>query len=327
MWTRKETVDYFLPKTDTLKKVKLYLIDLDNTLITRSNGKNPIYFDTDVDNWTFIGDVPFILDELYYQGWEIAIVTNQKWGKGKEIIRERIEKVRSELERINGWSPYVFISYTDDEYRKPRTRFYSLFSELIMSPYKVRVSGDAIGESSENKRFQWGSADFDFYRNVKNINENTEFIAPDILIPSNFSSLVDKVIYKGYKLIVMMGTPGSRKSSFAREVVRRDASFVHLEKDVISKDDKIMRMARDKLSEGKGVIIDATNSNVEKRSLWLSLINKEDSVIVFSILDGRPWNEEREGKKKVSSVVYNIYTKNFTYPTEEEGCDRVYKLY
>jgi bifunctional polynucleotide phosphatase/kinase len=99
----------------------------------------------------------------------------------------------------------------------------------------------------------------------------------------------------------------------------------------------MIECARKNLSEGRSVVIDATNPYKEKRSDYIA-IAKELKILVrilWFIRDGRPFNELRGTydsnlggyrtdatyyhKKPVPDVAYNVYSKNFEEPTEDEG--------
>lgn len=313
-WNRTDTYDFYISSCE--RKEKLYIIDLDGTLILRPNCKNPSYYDTNIDNWFFIGNAPKILNDLYTSGYNVVILTNQNWPKKyKKDIQDKMEEIRLTFQQENKWSPFFFISYEKDKYRKPNIGSLEIIGRYLTLT-EIKISGDAIGETNLDPKFSWRSTDFDYYQNVKNLYINTSFVSPDELIPGNAQKIIDKIIQNNHSLIIMMGNQGSGKSTFSKQLSLHD--YVHIEKDKVKNEIAAIK----KELCGKKVIIDATNPSVEKRLKYLDL--SENCCIVWMIRDGRPYNKLRE--KPVPEIAYNIYSKNFELPSEKEGC-KIFAVY
>jgi DNA 3'-phosphatase len=331
-WSNNNSFDCFVPITASPAATKLFMVDLDSTLVVRRNGKNPLYFDKDVDNWLFIGDMPAALNSLYVDGWTVVIVTNQGWtvSGSREIIRARIEKIRQALHKLNGWSPFILINYKNSEYRKPSPDSLKLVQELLKISTKRRITdiivcGDAIGETSSVERYKWSDVDFQFYLNIKDIFVSTTFIAPNTLMPSNRLRVCADITGGAYDVIIMMGNPGSTKSTFARELCASNTSYVHLEKDVYKTDKKLMKEAVKQLRGRNKVIVDATYPSESKRNVWkvIAIEMGKTCAVAWCILDGRANNAARE--HPVPDIVYNIYSKNFEPPCLRD--DTVYMIH
>lgn len=306
-WIYEKSYDFY--KCDTKTITDLYVIDLDGTLIFRVNCKNPSHYDPDTNNWAFIGAVPRILNNIKENGSDVIIVTNQNWGNNrKNEIRQKMEDVRQTLYEENGWCPFFFISYEKDEYRKPSIKFL----ELLPNPESIIVCGDAIGEGDEDPKYSWSSTDYDLYTNIYNQNNNTTFLKPNELIPGNKKSVINKILQKNYKLIIMVGNPGSGKTTFSKQL----SNFIHLEKDKEKSEATFLKNLKNNLKENKCVIVDATNSSKEKRNKFISLVDKNDCCIVWLTCDGRPYNKLRQ--KPVPEVAYAVYTKQFEMPENDE---------
>ena len=334
MWEERDN-NVHVYKSDNFKsreKYRILILDLDGTLTARKNGKNPSYPDPDPDNWLFLGDVPKVLNDYKRKKYNIFILTNQGWGdKYKNIILDRMNNIKNKLLEINGWTPFFIVVNSKDKsniYRKPNIGSLKIIKELLnisdnSNISKIIISGDAIGSGDEYPPYQYADTDKKYYENVfKNYN-NVTFIRPLDLFPSNKEELIQDI---NEDVVIMMGNPGSGKSTFAKEL-SEEKGYVHMEKDIMNLTSaKYKKYAEECLNNNKKIIIDMTNTKVENREIWITLANKHNltSAIVWSIISGQPFNNLRT-ENKISSIVYNVYSKNFQEPTENET--KIYKLY
>ena len=91
-----------------IRTPKFALFDLDKTLITPKNGRNPysLHLDSDSDNFILLGDkseIYGLLHSLKAKNYIIAIVTNQS--RYTDLLFNKIERFREDMENTLGWSP------------------------------------------------------------------------------------------------------------------------------------------------------------------------------------------------------------------------------
>lgn len=160
-------------------------------------------------------------------------------------------------------------------------------------------------------------------------------------------------------LFVMMGVPGSGKTTFAKELVenrpntirvsRDDIRFSLLEKDdeYFAKEDKVFKTFTETidkyLAEGKDVIADATHLNRGSRKKLISnLTVKPDQILIVyvkvSLEKALEQNELRKGTKsyvptKVIKDMWEnlqppaVYENDFYYEVDENGKITLINLY
>jgi len=339
MWYEYKSTKIYISNFEIRKKYKLLILDLDATLITRKNGKIPFYQDPDPNNWIFLGDVKEILTKYNNKGYLIVIMTNQS--KFTLAIKEKIISVISEL----FFNLIVMIfkeqKSKDLQFRKPslgsldilftllNIEKASYIEDLPFPPVseekstikKIIVSGDAINVNDEYPPYRWSDVDFMLYKNIKSLISKTKFIRPIDLFPSNEKLLLENI---NEDVVILMGNQGSGKSTFSKKLAEYN-NYVFLNQDYLKTQVKILRLAKENLEIGNKIIIDATNSSIEKRKIWIDLAKSFNlsSSIVWIIKDGYQFNKYRV--TLVPNIAYNIYTKNFQEPTNDETI--VYKLW
>ena len=144
------------------------------------------------------------------------------------------------------------------------------------------------------------------------------------------------------KLIVMVGIPGSGKSTFAQNYIKdaNNMSTVWVSRDevrysLISGTDEYFAKEKDVfkafikkintvLAEGKDVIADATHINVQSRKKLLSSITVPDIQIEACVMEASLQeclvnNEKREGMARVPKAAILRMYRQFEYPTFSEG--------
>jgi DNA 3'-phosphatase len=320
-WTQYESVIYYIPEFIHQKSYKLAFFDLDGTLITRKSGRNPKYTEKDPNDFIYLGPVPQVLQELKNDGFLIIIFTNQS--KYNDIVFNKLENVRADLERINGWSPFIFAATKKDNYRKPNTDMVLLLYKILgiytglpdeSTLSAIFMCGDSVGPDDPYPPYRWGSknketntieyVDSKFAENI-----GCDFVRPIDLFGINQDTIADTI---NYDMVIMVGNQGSGKSTLSAKLEER--GYIVCENDKLTKA-KMISTCKMALLNGKKVVIDKTNPSNEDRQQWIDIANQYNKTvcIVWNIRNGSPFNILRN--KSVPDIVYNIYTKNFQDPS------------
>lgn len=283
---------------------KIFAFDLDQTLITFKDGQDPIkYNNVDPNNWIFLGPIKEKILELSSE-YSIFIITNQP--KISDSKRQLIENVWEALDRI----PYILCAHKDNLYRKPSPKFIDIISMLLFTngitidKRNSYFSGDAVGPLDKFPPYQWSSDDYVFA-----INAGINFIRPIDLF--GISSVVPT-----QDIVIMMGTPGSLKTTFAKNF-ETQYGYKRLSQDEVGDLKNKISEVRDGLLKGEKFVLDATHASLSNRLPWLNLTNQLNKkvMIAWIIREGRPWNKLRS--KPVSHFAYvgkYGYVNNFDDP-------------
>lgn len=144
-------------------------------------------------------------------------------------------------------------------------------------------------------------------------------------------------------LYVMVGLPGSGKSTIAQKVkntlrdtiiVSRDNvrfSMINKEDQYFAKEKEVFKTYINKinqyLSEGYNVIADATHLNAASRNKLLKNVHGYNELIAIvantPIENCLERNSKRSGRKKVPDETIKSMANNFHEPTLEEGFDKI----
>ena len=288
---------------------KLFLIDIDGTLVTSKSGRR---WAADADDWIFLGDVPATLERLKTEGWIVALVSNQSDWKTSPAPAAKIASILAALETANGWKPWCLVATAtrkekDTVYRKPGKGLYDvLLTHLgVTAVAKVHMCGDAVGATDPFLPYRWADSDAAFAAAI-----GATFVRPLDLFPSSQSIPPSPATQE---LVLLVGNPGSGKSTTGR--VLAAVGYVHVEQDVVGTKAAVKKAVTAALATGKSVVVDATHGSQVNRDPYIALAaeKKLPLRIVWHVRDGRPFNALRE--KPVPEVAYAVYSKHFVAPT------------
>ena len=286
-------------------RAKMASFDYDWTLVRPKTGNT---FYKDKEDWTYLFDnIKEVLQKYYDEGYMIVIFTNQT----KEWKKEQILHVMNKLD-VPLFVPLGNIVLNEDEGKPSPTIFnYFLGSHEINKEDSFFV-GDALGRSGD-----WSNTDKIFAKNIgvkcfspeEIFYVKKEFTLPDI-------SLDEK------EVIIMMGYPGSGKSSMAHHIETTNKDYVIISGDEFKTWSKMKKEA--KLHIPKSLIFDATHSSKKKRSEIVTF-GQENGYSVKCIhmttdkQESYKRNKCREDKKQVPLIAFHVYTKHYEEPCETEG--------
>jgi predicted kinase len=134
------------------------------------------------------------------------------------------------------------------------------------------------------------------------------------------------------ELVVLIGLPGSGKSSFQRD--RYAGTHVHVSKDLLGsarrKHEKQMRLIETALRSGRSVVVDNTNPRRADRAPLLEIARRLGAtttgiLLVAPVADCLRRNAAREGKARVPAVAIYVAARKLEAPSREEGFDAVFE--
>ena len=281
---------------------KICFIDYDWTIVKPNKGAFP----KDVNDWTYLRkNVKDVIKSQYAKGYMIVIVTNQS----KEWKTEQINNVMKDIN-----IPCVALIATSKEYYKPSLNIYhEYFGDKVSKINKEKsfMCGDASGRQNDHS-----DSDLEFAKNLK-----IKFIIPEDFFPlQNTIFEVDKYRVEQKEIIVMVGFPGSGKTTVAKKFTE----YINIESDTYKTTSKMLKIAKRNID--KSVIFNATNPTKSKRKEYIDYarehnINIRCFYVSTSMSDSLANNALRE--KPVPKIVYNIYNSKFEMPTITEGFNDV----
>lgn len=303
--------DQFLYLNGKISTNKIAAFDLDGTLIVYRNGHDPVKYNTvEENNWQFLGPIKNKIIELS-KDYTIFIITNQL--NLSQSKKNMISLVWNALDRI----PFVLCAHKKNEYRKPNTTFMNVINSMLYSngllqkntqlQFDIKESfycGDAVGINDPFVPYRWSSDDYQF-----SVNCGLKFIRPiDLFGCSNVIPTQD--------IVIMMGTPGSLKTTFAK-LLENNFGYIRLSQDEVGDLSKKLSYVYNGLMEGQKFVLDATFAKFQNRQPWLEIAQRLNKTVMIAwiIRDGRLWNKLRPNP--ISHFAYDGphgYCKNFNDP-------------
>ena len=286
---------------------KMASFDYDWTIVNPKDGKT---FPTNINDWQWLySDVPNKIKKYYEDGYMIVIFTNQS----KTWKHEQIKLVIKTLE-----IPVFIVIATDKINYKPNLNLFTTFiKNNKIDKEKSFFVGDALGRKTdfsdsdkifaENIGIPWFPPENIFNKEIKEIN-----ISLDMFSLSNDN-----------EIIIIMGYPGSGKSTIAKKICENE-KYIHIEGDVYKTSSNMIKKSLDYILQKKSIVFDATNSSIKKRKEYIDLAKKYNYKIkcihISTSLDNSyKQNLNRDDTKKVPKIAFSVYSKYYEEPNESEG--------
>jgi bifunctional polynucleotide phosphatase/kinase len=284
----------------------LAIFDVDWTLIKPKNGNT---FPKDRNDWQWLRDsVPSILRKFHRDNYRIVFVTDQTKHWKIDMIKDFIDKLNI---------PVIALIAVKKELNKPNPTF---FLETFKNNFNKNDSffvGDAAGNEGD-----WSDKDKVFANNI-----NVKFYTPEEIFPLKKGIVkeakITKISKKEKEIIIMIGYPGSGKSTIAKNLFE-NKGYIRIDGDTFKTPAKMLKEA-DKHISKNSIIFDATNGTKEKRAYFINYAkNKGLSVrcvwITTSIDKAIEQNKERakNGGPNIPKIAFYVYRKNFQEPSSDE---------
>lgn len=285
---------------------RLAMFDMDWTLVKPHGGRT---FPKDADDWEWLRpNVPEILKQTYDKGSAIVIFTNQ-------TKRWKQNMIVAALTALN--IPCTAVIAFDKTYHKPDRRVFDAF--LAGRDFDKKRSffvGDALGRVAD---FSDSDKKFAEALGVKVRSPEDIFPFPEPAAAAALAPVASQ------EVVIMVGYPGSGKSSFAAKTFGTNDRYVIIEGDVMKTVPKMLAAGRKALQLGKSVVFDATNGTKNKREKYVTIANEFKASVRCIHVDTTmeeavARNNARPVAKGVPKIAYYTYRKHFEQPTPDEGC-------
>ena len=326
---------------------KIFLFDLDNTLITTLSGK---VFPINENDWKFVYDsVEDKINNLSKNNL-IGIITNQMGLKSDFLIKKWIIKMNNILKKIN--INFVFVSLKNDGYRKPLVKSLEVLGNngIILENYKSKYFiGDACGRPTDHYNTLTGSivdTDLKFALNaklrfktpeqffkIKTENNNIFITYPelDYYTVEKFNTIVNditKIVNNNQKVIIMMiGFPACGKSFLRNLLLEKiNKNIYYFNNDDIKDnvvDGKLCSNISTCYNKNK-IINDNTNLSIKNRNMFFDKFHDYFKIGIFFDYDmeiNLHLNYYRmyyHNKPLINKMIYNKLNKDFIKPNKND---------
>lgn len=331
---------------------KIFLFDLDNTLIKTKSGR---VYPIDSNDWEILHQNVLIINKLFDNNI-CGIITNQLGLKNENLINNWIKKIKQINQIIN--FHFIFVSISDDNFRKPlpsswdyiNTNYLSgIDTQSFIKTKKIYYIGDAFGRPKDHSdtdlkyaincgfKFKTPEAFFNFNKTSENLTGNITY--PLITYydkdeQEKLFNLIFKYIKSDEKIIiVMIGFPASGKSYLRKEIIKKYQDFKYTNNDDLNDkivDDNLVKTAQ--LEKYNYCIEDNTNLSVKSRK---NIIDKYKSYKKIGIWFNYDMDTYKHlnylrmywfGAKLINQIIYRTLNKSYVVPEVAEGFDNIIKI-
>jgi len=289
---------------NAIYREKMAAFDYDWTLVNPTNGKT---FPSNIDDWQWLyPNIPEKIKKYYEDGYMIVIFTNQS----KSWKHQQIQNVAKELVI----PIFIVIATEKSDYKPNSILFNILIGENKLNKDDSFFIGDALGRKSD-----FSDSDKIFAENI-----GISYFSPESIFHIKNKDIEIPIIPLSNQpeIIIMMGYPGSGKSTIARNICK-NTNYIHIEGDIYKTSSKMIKKSIEYILQNKSIVFDATNASSEKRKEYIDLGKKYNyKIICVHVSTSRDnsykRNKERDDKKHVPQIAYSIYSKYYKEPNEDE---------
>lgn len=318
---------------------KMAAFDYDWTLVRPESGNT---FARGRDDWRWMQpSVPGDLKNFYDAGYFIAVFTNQT----KAFKREQVLKVLGDLN-----IPMAVCIGVEKADQKPGVAMMDALTARIAGAKEWKLGASFFVGDAMGRRGDWSDVDKVFAETVGfgKIRVPEDLFKPAAAVAAPKAAAAPagastssaaaaaaapplpealSVAPPGQReVVIMIGFPGSGKSTIATGLFGADERYAVLHGDHYKTPKKLAQAASAALAAGKSPVVDATNPSREKRAVYIALA-REAGVparcvhVATSREDAYSRNVARVEAKVVPRIAYAVYNKHFVAPdAEAEGC-------
>lgn len=294
------TKDFVVPEGDGELKVAGY--DADQTLVTTLTGKGHAKHGHD---WKLLHSrVTGKLQEEHDCGAVIVIFTNQS-GVSTGMTPEGLVRVKMNGIALRLKVPCaVYASLAYDGTRKPAIGMWTHFVQQVLKGRKVDMKRSFyVGDAAGRPKRQGSRRPADFADSDRKfaLNIGIGFHTPEEYFDGDSDEAVQDLPLQGVdphrvitsapqvatepsdalktveageqQVLVLIGYPGSGKSTFATKTLEK-LGVVRVNMDKLGNKAKCLQLAESMLEEGKSVVIDNTNPRPDSRAPFIDLARK-----------------------------------------------------
>ena len=284
-------------QTKKSRKQQFAIFDFDWTLVKPKAGRK---FPTKVDDWMYLR--PSVPDTIRKaaKNHQIVIVTDQSkpW---------KVDQIKAVMEDID----VDYTAIVGVKTQKPDTAlFLGVFPKF--NPEKAYYVGDAAGRPGD-----WSDKDKVFATRL-----GTKFFCPEQVFPLEKQEARPPLEPSDKKeVVIMVGYPGSGKSTIAKEL----KTYHRVDGDALKSVPAMLKDAEKHIA-AQSVVFDSTTGTKEKREKFVKFAQKHDLPVrvvwvqtPIEVAMDRSKQRESEGGPHIPAVAFYVYRKHFEEPTEEEG--------
>jgi bifunctional polynucleotide phosphatase/kinase len=336
-WTHDDMIYLVGVSADALEYNKFACFDLDDTLITTKSGKK---FAEDGGDWKFLfANIPKKIEALYENGFSIVIITNQagltKKKDGTEWWKNKIENVVKQLEVPVA----IYVALDHDHHRKPYPTFWNMITDKKKVKYgESFYCGDACGRKND-----FNDTDLKFASNCgikfvlpENLFNKQKITIPQVTYPINFNKIQSEPPFKftpiERELIIMVGVPGSGKSTFVKKYIAPH-NYGIINRDTSKTIQKCIKECIQFIKSGRSIVIDNTNPTIESREKFIKIATDRGYMCRCFIMNtdvalakhNMCYRHYISGGQidTIPNIVYNIYKKKYDPPERNEGFEEI----
>lgn len=333
---------------------KIAAFDFDHTIVTTKSGN---VFPRDPDDWDIMwpGKVKSKLKQLHEDGYKLLIISNQNGIEAKKVTVQQFQaKIESAISKL-GVPVQVLAAPRSTATRKPAPGMWIAFEQLYNGGVAVDYTnsfyvGDAAGRTAgwdpgNKKRKDFSSSDREFAHNI-----GVTFHTPEAFFLGhkestqwnwksfNMSSYIaeklplihgdKKLISAHQEMIIMVGYPGSGKSSFCK---RHLNSYERVNLDELKSYSKCVAVIERSLLGSESVVVDNTCPDVSSRKRYIELAEKHKipvrCFVMNTTLEHAKHNNRfrriAESGAQVPGIAFNTFKSRYKAPCVTEGLSDV----
>ena len=173
-------------------------------------------------------------------------------------------------------------------------------------------------------------------RNMKPYSKNKDITVGEIWFkpkksgknPNPKWAQLDKCVVDSKELVIMVGYPGSGKSTYIESNFDTD-NYTILRGDKLKTEAEIKKALIKELEKDNSVVLDATNASKKKRQIFIKIAKERKipvKVVHITTSMKESMNQNKQRDVKVPDMAFFNYKKNFEKPSKSEGINEIIEM-